>query len=230
MKIAVVGKQRGEIIPFLEKRGFTLTQNKKELECVICYGGDGTLIYAENTYPGIPKVILRASTICKKCSPYSNEEIVTAVLNNTYIIERMNKITVQAEDTSLTALSDIIVHNQDPRTAIRYNITIDDTPIEHEIVGDGIVIATPFGSTGYYRSITGSYFYTGFGLAINNSTEQFDHIVLQSDGTVTITITRGPAGVFADNQDQWFELAEGNTAHITCSTDEARIVRPIIDN
>ena len=92
------------------------------------------------------------------------------------------------------------------------------------MIGDGVVVATPFGSTGYYRSITDSYFETGIGLAFNNSTEQADHVVLSEQRNIEITITRGPAQVYSDNQDEVVTIIEGEKVSIQKSKSLARIV------
>jgi len=77
-----------------------------------------------------------------------------------------------------------------------------------EFIGDGLVVATPFGSTGYYRSITDSYFELGIGIAFNNSTEQADSLVVKEQRQIKVLITRGPALLYADNQTKIINLKE----------------------
>jgi len=97
-----------------------------------------------------------------------------------------------------------------------------------EIIGDGIVVATPsFGSTGYYKSITDSFFEVGIGLAYNNSTEQSDHVVLDENRIISIEITRGPAIIYADNQETSISLNKGDVATIKKSSQTAKIVIPV---
>jgi NAD kinase len=125
---------------------------------------------------------------------------------------------------TLEALNDIVVHNADPRHAIRYGVIADGRNIHDEVIGDGIVCATPLGSTGYYRSITDSVFEAGIGLAFNNSTEQTDHMVLADTSTITIAITRGPALCYADNQEESLPLAAGDCVTIQKSDTTATMV------
>jgi NAD+ kinase len=87
-------------------------------------------------------------------------------------------------------------------------VFVDDHEFGHEIVGDGVVVSTPFGSTAYYRSITRGIFHLGIGLAFNNSIEQVDHLVLREDATIRVRITRGPAVVVADNHPDLIALDE----------------------
>lgn len=204
-------------------RGFSIVE--KDPEFVLSYGGDGTFMRAEGIWPGIPKVILRGSAVCKLCSSFENEDVLDRVARGEYSIEELWKLEVQVKGKKLEGVNDIVVHNADPRHAIRYKISVNGLPVGDQVIGDGIVVATPLGSTGYYRSITDSFFETGMGLAFNNSTEQSDHMVLREDSTISITITRGPAVVYADNKGDVFELKEGDEAEIRKSSSVARIVR-----
>jgi NAD+ kinase len=178
-------------------------------------------------YPSIPKILLRNSVICKKCSDFPNEEVLRRIKTDSYKLEKLIKLEVFSKDKKLIATNDITVHNQNPRHGIRYALTINDKPYTREVIGDGIVVATPFGSTGYYRSITDSFFEIGMGLAFNNSTEQADHMVLKDDSVIELTITRGPAEVFADNSLESIVLGEGDKIVIRKSSEFAQIVLPI---
>jgi NAD kinase len=134
------------------------------------------------------------------------------------------KLLITTSHATAEALNDVVIHNADPRHAIRYSVTIDNRRIHNEVIGDGIVCATPLGSTGYYRSITDGIFESGIGLAFNNSTEQTDHIVVSEKSILSFVITRGPAFCYADNQENFFELNDGDTAIIQKSKNIAKII------
>jgi len=165
-KVIVVGDKKDELIPQLGKYDFEVTTDREDADFVISYGGDGTLIKSENDYPGIPKIALRASRICKKCSYRSNEEVLEVIKKGRYSLQNMIKLEAVHKEDSTEGFNEITLKNVNPRHAIRYELAIDDKWIQHEIIGDGVVVATPFGSTGYYRSITRSFIYDGIGLAI----------------------------------------------------------------
>jgi NAD+ kinase len=224
MKVILFGKNIKNIEKLVESNGFQIVD--KNPDFVIAYGGDGTLMRSEEKYPGIAKIALRDSAVCKKCSKLSNEEVLRAVKNGKYKTEELIKLEVSSNDKKLIGLNDITVHNKDARRGIRYSLSINDLPIGNEIIGDGVVIATPFGSTAYYRSITDSFFEVGIGLAFNNSTEQADHMVISEDSIIKVSIIRGATVVYADNHEESIDLEEGSSVVIKKSHEKATIVMP----
>lgn len=222
MKVFIFSHNPEEIKPLIEKFGFEIVENNPEF--VISYGGDGTLMKAEYKFPGIPKILLKGSPICKRCLSFSNEEILKRVKAGDYFIQELSKLEARVKGKTFLGINDITVHNKDSRHAIRYELWVNGQKIANEIIGDGVVLATPFGSTGYYRSITDSFFEVGIGLAFNNSTEQSDHMVLKDDSQIKIKIIRGPAVVYADNQEESIELLEGDEVELAKSEKIAKLV------
>jgi NAD kinase len=191
---------------------------------VIALGGDGTLMRAEFQFPGVPKLLLRNSKKANLAHPHENERVLKEFFAENFTVREETKLLVHTGSRSAEALNDIVVHNADPRFAIRYSIVLDGKHIHDEVIGDGIVCATPLGSTGYYRSITDSTFGTGIGVAFNNSTEQTDHMVIPESSVITTVITRGPAVCYADNQETFFELKDGDVITVQKSKNTAKIV------
>lgn len=223
MKVALVGDAKHEAAGILKAAGFEIVETAPEF--VFTYGGDGTLMSAEHMFPGTPKVPLRNSIICKKCSPLPNEEVIRKFAAGEYEIDEMWKLEAEFDGRKILGLNDIVLHNHDPRHAIRYRLWTDRTEIAKVIIGDGVVVATPFGSTAYYRSITKSFFEIGIGIAFNNSTEPFDHMVIDESRTITIRIERGPALVYADNMKDAFQIEQGQEFKIRKSSETAKVVR-----
>lgn len=224
MKVLVFGENKAMMERLAARAGFKIV--KKNPQFVISYGGDGTLMKAESAFPGIPKIILKDSHVCKKCSTLSNEEVLEKIKKNKFSIEELGKLEVSARGKKLYAINDVILHNKDARHAIRYSFSVNGRLAGRMIIGDGIVVATPFGSTGYYRSITDSFFELGIGLAFNNSTEQADHMVLKEDSIIKIEIMRGPAVIYADNQKKEILLEAGSEVVMKKSKNKALIVVP----
>src|SRR3989338_5658267 len=90
MKVALVDtvkKKEGEKL--LSAAGFSIVSCNPDM--VVSYGGDGTIMRAEQKFPGVPILPLRASMVCKLCPDISNEEILSRVKNGKFAVSEMWK-------------------------------------------------------------------------------------------------------------------------------------------
>jgi len=187
----------------------------KDPDFVISYGGDGTLLRSEHTYPSVPKLFIKNTMRGRLAQKKENEEVITKFMLGDFEIKKTKKIeaVINGKEKILGA-AEICLHNANPRSGVRYRLKIDNEEIHHEVIGDGILVCNTVGATGYYKSITDSYFEVGIGLAFNNSIEQADHIVLNNKRHIHISITRGPGLIFGDNQEKEFVLVENDEVEI----------------
>ncbi len=226
MKTAIVSGTPEKVTSLLSPYGTFFEVEDKNPDVVISYGGDGTLMKAEQLFPGVPKLYLKKSHVAKLGhQTKENKDVLDHFVKGEYVIEECMKLEARAKGKVFVGLNDLVIHNENPRYGIRYTVEIDGAPLHEEIIGDGVVFATPLGSTGYYRSITASSFETGIGIAFNNSTEQSDHMVLKENRVIKVKITRGPAICYADNQEEFVELLEGECVEVKKSEQVGRIIR-----
>ncbi len=213
-RTVLVGHDLDEIKPRVLAHGFTVVETHPDL--IICHGGDGTLLGAERDWPGVPKLTLQWGKHSEKCERHTDDVVLTAVAAGQCTHDEYTKIEAVTGDRRLVGINEIVVHNRTVTSAVRHCIWIDDVALTHEVVGDGLVAATPFGSSGYYRSITKSTFQLGIGLAFNNSMEPLDHIVLRPEAVIRVRITRGPALLVCDNNPE--EIALERDGEVTIRT------------
>ncbi len=226
MRLLIYGnKDREEMEELAKKEGFEIVKDDPEM--IASCGGDGTFMRAEKDFPGIPKFILHKSVTSKKGHDMSPEEILKNISRGRYSVNEEIKIEAFSNGKKIEGMNEIIVHNSDPRRAIRYEIYLNGKQIGKEIIGDGVVVSTPYGSTGYYRSITDSFFEVGMGVAFNNSTEQSDHMVIKEDSKILVKIIRGIAFAYSDNSDEDIRLSDGDEINIHRSEDMAKIIKII---
>lgn len=225
MNLLIYGHKIEEIIKLAQKAGFKVVEKNPDM--VASVGGDGTFMKSEKDFPGIPKFILKKSKTSQKGHNIKPEEILKKIVKKEYKIEEEIKIEAISGGKKIVGLNEIIVHNIDPRRAIRYEIFINGKKVGNEIIGDGVAVSTPYGSTGYYRAITGSFFEVGIGVAFNNSTEQSDHMVLKEDSEIIVKITRGEAIAYADNNDEEIILGDGDQILIKKYKNKAKIINLI---
>lgn len=191
-----------------------IDQYQKDLNLIICYGGDGTLIGADRLYPNTPKLAIRSSHICAKC--YSPDNL-SAILESIKL-EHINPhqyIRLQAyfNHQKLVALNDINIKCNHPNLALRFSYAINDISYTN-IIADGLIVSTPFGSSAYFKSITRTIFHQGIGVAVINPTEPILNQVVADDSVVSITIDREKAIICADNNPKIYTLKPGDTVTI----------------
>ena len=226
VKVAIYGKtpeSKEQLKKEIKKFGFTYTEEKPEI--VISYGGDGTFLWAERKYPEIPKALFRYSKTCKKCHNLPITHALELLKKKKYTVKEFNKIRARIRNTTFLATNDIVIRNAMPTHAVRFTLKIDGKQIDDEIVGDGIVVATTFGATAYFQSITRKTFSKGIGIAFNNTTEEHKPLFLPATAKIELTITRGEAFLVADNEPRMLVLSPGMTVKITGTKKKARVIK-----
>ncbi len=165
-----------EVRESAEAMGFRA--DRQDPDFIISLGGDGTFLICERECPGVPKLPVRDSLICFKCHDEPLEAALRMIRRGeARVIERI-KLEAAFGERRMPAANDVVVRNKDPRHALRFRLTINGKPLEELLIGDGVVVATPFGATGYFNSVTGETFQEGIGLALNNPTAGRAHRLL----------------------------------------------------
>ncbi|MEK6936745.1 MAG: hypothetical protein AABW58_01600 [Nanoarchaeota archaeon] len=227
LKILVLGRNKKSVSfvnkKILKYKNLKLSRNP---EIIISVGGDGTYFYNERKYPKIPKLLVRDNSICKLCSIYnlSNIDFILKKLNQKKFSLKENlKLDIIHNNKKLAAINDIVIRNKDQYEAIRFNVKVNNKSLNSNFIGDGIVVSTVFGSTGYFNSITKTTFTKGLGLAFNNVPLR-THEILNEGSIVEFSLLRGKAFVTADNNRKIIKLTEKDKVKIKKSREKAFIV------
>jgi len=227
IRVKVFGPQREKLKKYIIKKYpifDIIGKEDKNVDLDICYGGDGTLLLAERMDPGVPKVGIRNSQICDTCKNETSDTILQLIRDGKYNISEYYKLAAVCKGKTVVALNDIIIGHYYINTALRFKVFIDDIPYGGEFLGDGVVVSTPIGSTGYYQAITRSNFQHGIGVAFNNTVNIIGHVVVNNKAEIKVLITRGPGRLRYDNDRSQISLVKGDEVLIHKSKQISRLI------
>lgn len=225
MNVAVVGKDSKYLEKILEKNGFVVEGNKPDI--VFSYGGDGAILVSERLYPGIHKVTIRDSDMGHKCVFEKDdiETVIGRIKNKDYKIKDYIKLEAGLDGEKGVALNEVQVHNKRPTRAVRFNVYVNGDVVYRNVVGDGVVVATSFGSSAYYRSVGGKSFDEGIGIALNNPVDRKPSLVVSDSSVIEVEMLREVGQVFCDNHcEGMMLLAPGKKISIRKSESVAKFI------
>ncbi|WP_436901028.1 hypothetical protein [Halovenus halobia] len=216
----------------LKAAGLNVTGEYDPSAVIVTIGGDGTILYAARNYLE-PRILpVRAGSSKGNRAAFDVDQLVETLqaLEDGHAessSRTFSTLTAEADGKELEggfqALNEISLHHSSPVLAATFAARIeDDTTWEFpELIGDGVLVATPFGSTGYFTAITGETFTDGFGVAFNNIHTPADtpEMVLCSESVVVevelLSTKRSSGAVLTrDDDDTPYELSEGETITI----------------
>lgn len=212
LRVKVVGRNLDDLRPLLKSYPIQLLDDKDDTppELVISHGGDGSLLGAERDYPTIPKFALRDRRNNPKCPRHNETALLQKLFAGELDAQYLPKLTAVTESGErLDGINDIVVSREVHLGAIRTRILENGRILRHQVISDGVVFCTAFGSTGYFQSITRGNFQRGIGIAFSNSMDGDSFTVLPEDASLELELLRGPACLVADNNPRILPLADG---------------------
>ncbi len=204
LKVAVVGKNR-KILSAAKLKNYGLYQSKKP-NYIIAIGGDGSLLYSERAFPGLPKLFIRHK--CAGCRAHDFSGLLGKLERGKFEKTRILKLEAQVKGKKLRAINEVSLHLEPP-SALRFEVFVDGKSIG-KAVGDGVVVSTPLGSHAYFHSITRKSFARGIGIAFNNSIEKIKPRIVPETAKIEIRVARGRGRVFADNNTSFVWVCAGD--------------------
>lgn len=226
MKIAIVRKFSRKIEHYKKDLAkLELKYSTRNPDFVVSIGGDGTLLEAERRYLGVPKIPVKESNVCVLCQDGDLASMLSKVKKRKYKIVTYAKVKATVKGKTFIATNDFIIRNKNIQEALRFTVKMNKKHTGDVIIGDGIVVATSFGSTGYYHSITYDSFSKGFGIAFNNPTRRMKSFVLGKNDVAEFTLLRGQGLLATDNDKKVLPLKLGDTIKFRLSNKKTKIVR-----
>ena len=136
---------------------------KQDVDCVIVLGGDGTLLQAANDLAdkNVPFLGINLGTLGFLAEVNKNdiEDALKKLLSGEYEIEKRMMLEGRSYDTkgekdNTGALNDIVITRKGSLQILNFSISVNGQFL-HRYHADGMLVATPTGSTGYNLSAGG---------------------------------------------------------------------------
>jgi NAD+ kinase len=130
---------------------------KKGAEFIISIGGDGTVLRGiQKMDEPLPVLGINMGTIgfLVDVAPDDSLSVIDKVLSG-FEVEERSRLGIRVNDEILPcATNEVVIITANPAKMLSYRIFVDKSPLE-ELRADGVVFATPTGSTAYAMSAGG---------------------------------------------------------------------------
>lgn len=130
----------------------------EDIEFILSIGGDGTLLKAAHIVApyNVPVLGINQGRIGFLTVEYEPPlvSLLNRILRKNYTISERRMLHISTEDRKLYALNDAIITRFKGLAVIQLCLSINDTKVA-DFYGDGVIVATPTGSTGYSLSAGG---------------------------------------------------------------------------
>ena len=135
-----------------------------------------------------------------------------------------SKLEAKYKDKKLTALNEVQLHTKLPIRAMRFSLSADGKKFEN-LIGDGVIISTPFGSSAYYSSVGGRKFNKGIGICFNNlHNKKIKSFVVPENSRIMVKIDRDEAWLAADNHEKLISLNPSDSVIVKKSNQVAKFI------
>ena len=159
-----ISKETGRILKQkLEKSGFFVPEKFDDnADLIICVGGDGSFLRTlhDNNFPDIPIIGVNTGHLgfFQELSPYQLDEFIFLYEKGDYTIQELSPVEAlvctKTNCVEILGINEISIKGHRSRT-VHLNISLGNSFLE-KFSGDGILVATPAGSTAYNYSLGGS--------------------------------------------------------------------------
>ena len=221
-----------------KNENYTVLEHKeyvKKVDIVVVFGGDGTLLNAARKYLNydIPILGINMGNVgfLTDISTDNFEKTIKEVLDGHCKIEERNLVSAKFGNNHLYGLNEVVIHSGAYAQLMRYRLNVNDKVV-YEQRSDGLIIATPTGSTAYALSAGGPIIHPSLDvwtilpmLPQSLSSRPF---VISSDEKVEMDLFDGPnenAKICVDGQDD-IDIPYGEKILISKMEKTLKLVHP----
>ena len=205
-------------------------------DLIIVFGGDGTLLASARRYLkfNIPILGINMGTVgfLTDIKIEDFEIVIKDIIDGNCKIEERNLVSATFNNTTVYGLNEIVIHSGAYTQLMRYRLSVNEKVV-YEQRSDGLIIATPTGSTAYALSAGGPIIHPELDvwtilpmLPQSISSRPF---VISSNEEVKVNLLRGPlesAKICADGQED-ISTPYLEDIKISKMKDKLRLVHPL---
>jgi NAD+ kinase len=237
IKVFVAAESDGNAA-FAEASRLPQSDLASAVDVVIAVGGDGTLLHAARHVAGrkVPLLGINRGRLgfLTDISPEHMLQSIDAILAGDHLAEQRAMLAAKLAGQSseaLFALNDIVLQKGETGRMLDFTTVVDGVYVNTHR-GDGLIVATPTGSTAYALSCGGPIIQPNVNalvmVPICPHTLSDRPIVLPSSSTVHVSLerdTQGPAHVVCDGE-ALARVSAGQTLTIGLATQTVTLLHP----
>lgn len=222
---------KNDLLTTLSHEEFT-----SKADLIIVFGGDGTLLASARRYLkfNIPILGINMGTVgfLTDIKIEDFESVIKDIIDGNCKIEERNLVSATFNNTTVYGLNEIVIHSGAYTQLMRYRLSVNKKVV-YEQRSDGLIIATPTGSTAYALSAGGPIIHPELDvwtilpmLPQSISSRPF---VISSNEEVKVNLLRGPlesAKICADGQED-ISTPYLEDIKISKMKDKLRLVHPL---
>ena len=129
-----------------------------DADIIIAIGGDGTILRTQSSISSkqIPLFGINMGTVgfLTEIDPELAFKSIEQVLDGKYNVEKRTQLQIQHGPKLHSALNEVVIMTRKPAKMLHIEISVDEEVVE-ELRADGLIVATPSGSTAYSMSAGG---------------------------------------------------------------------------
>lgn len=224
---------------FDNKDAKLIMKSAKDAEAVIVVGGDGTLIRTARAInkAELPVIGVNTGHLGYLCEIGEDgiESAVLSLINGDFTIEERMMLKGEFDDgESRLSLNDVVIYRSGELRTISIDVYVDNQLLT-TIKGDGVVVSTPTGSTGYSMSCGGPIVDPSSQMIILTPCASHSlrsrSVVLKSESKIAIKVSdhagftyNGDIHVSFDGEES-LKIDEGATISIAAAKEKVRLIR-----
>jgi len=209
------------------------------VDLVVAVGGDGTLLHAARHVAGRDVPLLGVNRgrlgFLTDISPEHMLQAIDAILAGDYLSEQRSVLAAKLADRpdaeALLAVNDVVLQKGETGRMLDFTTVVDGVYVNTHR-GDGLIVATPTGSTAYALSCGGPIIQPNVNalvlVPICPHTLSDRPLLLPSTSTVRVSLERdshGPAHVVCDGE-ALAKLGAGETVTISLAKQTVTLLHP----